>query len=507
LIRQQDQGAVQPALHRPDADAQEAVELDPKSATARYSLGLALYDKGRLEEAIGHYEEAIRLDPKGFSAARFTLGDALRAKGRLEEAIGHYREAIRLDPQESAAGYNNFALALHDKGEHDEAISYYKEAIRLDPKVAVFHYNLGLALRAKGRLEEAIGHCQEAIRLDPALTLARRELYSYQYAAARAAVRDSIGQGRPETRPSDEERVGLRRQALEWLRADLELRTHLHEDGESADLASLSGWSLSAWQTEPALAGVREVAALQKLPDAEREQWLRLWADVAALRAADPLEQGLAHIAQREWGKAAGRYRRALEHREADGGHFWFEYAAVLLLSCDRQGYKNACAHMVEQCGKAPGLRAYHVARACTLAPDGVAESSLPWRLAKKELQGSAEQFWSLTEQGALAYRAGLFQEAMPLFEQSLKADPAPGRAVLNWLWLALANQRLGQAEEARRWLDKANLWLDQYRDGIPASAEAQVGLHLHNWLEANILRREAELLIQRQKNLDGPGE
>jgi hypothetical protein len=68
---------------------------------------------------------------------------------------------------------------------------------------------------------------------------------------------------------------------------------------------------------------------------------------------------------------------------------------------------------------------------------------------------------------------------------------------VLNWLWLALAHQRLGEAEEARRWLGKATVWLDQYRDGMPARGEAEVGLHLHNWLEAHVLRREAESLIR----------
>jgi hypothetical protein len=85
----------------------------------------------------------------------------------------------------------------------------------------------------------------------------------------------------------------------------------------------------------------------------------------------------------------------------------------------------------------------------------------------------------------------------VPLFEQSLKADPMPGRAVLNWLWLALANQRLGKAEEARRWLDKATSWLDQYRDQMPAHAEEELGLDLHNWLEAHVLRREAEAVIR----------
>jgi hypothetical protein len=44
-------------------------------------------------------------------------------------------------------------------------------------------------------------------------------------------------------------------------------------------------WSLSAWQKDPALAGVRDRDGLAKLPDAEREQWQRLWADVAAVIA------------------------------------------------------------------------------------------------------------------------------------------------------------------------------------------------------------------------------
>jgi tetratricopeptide (TPR) repeat protein len=138
------------------------------------------------------------------------------------------------------------------------------------------------------------------------------------------------------------------------------------------------------------------------------------------------------------------------------------------------------------------------VARACTLAPDAVTDASLPGRLAEKELQASARGFWSLTEQGALAYRAGQFQDAVALFEQSLQADATPGRAVVNWVWLALAHQRLGQSEEARRWLAKAQTWLDQYRDGMPTRAEEEFGLHLHNWLEAHVLRREAEALLSQ---------
>ena len=132
--------------------------------------------------------------------------------------------------------------------------------------------------------------------------------------------------------------------------------------------------------------------------------------------------------ARREWGQAGKCYSRALTRGSRDDGHFWFEYAALLLLSGDRQGYVKACERMAEKCGKVPNLRPYHVARACTLAPDALPDASLPGGLAKNELQDFAGQFWSLTEQGALQYRAGRFEEAVALFEQSLGAELEAGQ-------------------------------------------------------------------------------
>lgn len=249
------------------------------------------------------------------------------------------------------------------------------------------------------------------------------------------------------------------------------------------------------------MASVRDPAALARLPDAERQQWQGLWADLAAVIAADPVEKAQDHAKRREWGKAAECYARALNRRPGEDGYIfdsqiWFEYAAVSLLGGDRPRYAKACAHMVERCGKTENMRPYLVARACTLAPDAVEEPSLPARLAAEELEASPQEPWSLTEQGALAYRAGRYQLAVELFERSLRAEPKPGQAVLNWLRLALAQERRGNRAEARRWLEKAAAWLGPFRRGLPARAEEDFGLHLHNWLEAEILRREAEAMI-----------
>jgi eukaryotic-like serine/threonine-protein kinase len=464
---------------------QEALRLDPKNAWAHHNLGFVLRRKGLVEEPIDHFQQSIRLDPNNVMPY-LVLGEVLSKAGRVDEAIHYYQEAIRVDPN-SIMPYIGLGDVLSRAGRVDEAIHYYQEAIRLDPNSALGHHNLGALLLEKGRLDEAIDHFQQVLRIEPKSALASSFLGGTLYAAAQVAVGKAAKKGQL----GEPERAGLRRQALDRLRASLEQKTKLLQDGKLVDL------SLNTWQTDPALASVRDPAELAKLPDAEREKWQQFWADVAQLIAADPLEQGRAHAAHGEWVKAADGYARALTRGPTDDSHFCFEHAALLLLSGDRAGYAKACAHMVERCGKDGGPRAYHVARACTLAPDAVADAALPERLAAVELRGAAKQFWSLTEQGALAYRARRFQESVPLFEQSLQANSQPGRAVVNWLWLALANHRLGKAEEARRWLGKAQAWLDQFGDGMPDRAEAEVGLHLHNWLEAHVLRREAEALIQ----------
>jgi tetratricopeptide (TPR) repeat protein len=154
---------------------------------------------------------------------------------------------------------------------------------------------------------------------------------------------------------------------------------------------------------------------------------------------------------------------------------------------------------MLKRSGR-PGIRPYHVARACTLAPDSVKDAALPGRKAGNELRQNRGAFWALTEQGALAYRAGRYDEAATLLEQSLKADSKPGRAVVNWLWLSLVEHRRGKPAEARAWLEKATKWLGQYPGGIPVLEDDATGRHLHNWLEAQVLCREAESLLAPKK-------
>ena len=117
----------------------------------------------------------------------------------------------------------------------------------------------------------------------------------------------------------------------------------------------------------------------------------------------------------------------------------------------------------------------------------------MPRQLADDEFKRNKAAFWSLAERGALAYRAGRYDEAATLVQLSLNADSKPGHAALDWLWLALVENRRHKPEAARAWLEKATKWLEQYPEDHPVQADNVKGLHLHNWLEAQVLRREAE--------------
>ena len=511
--------------HRQDdalAYARAALALRPQSAAAHNAVGLVLQEMGRMDEAIDEYHKSLAIDPK-YIESLFNVGDALRSVGKFDEAIAGLREAIDSDPT-YVESYIDLGMALQDENRLDEAVNVFKQAIKLDPRNAKAHNNLATVLRLQGHLDDAVAELQEAINIDPKFAIgqinfgealwAKGQLHEaiehiqqatqldlpdveaqilfcgHLFSDACAAVRETKVQqiGKP---PLDETaRANLRLRALGWLRTDLNLVIQLIDNGQG------QATSLFTWENEADLASVRDPAELAKLSESEREQWRRLWAVVASEIVTDPVTQARERVAHGDWAEAARLYAQKLTRRTNIGGEFWFEYAAVQLLTGNKPGYARACAELIGRCGTPGGPRAYHVARAGTLAADAAADFSLLSRLADGELQSHAAEFWSLTERGALAYRAGRFEESIGFFDQSLKADSKPGRAVINWLWLALADQRLGKSDEARRWLEKAQKWLDQFSNGMPAGAETAYGLHLHNWLEANVLRREAESLM-----------
>jgi tetratricopeptide (TPR) repeat protein len=148
----------------------------PGNERAQNNLGnMLVKDPGRLEEAVAHFNEALRLQP-GYADAHYNLGLALnKIPGRRGDAIAQYKEALRLRPGNVEA-LNNLGNALVSMGRPQEAIAPLEEALRLDAGHAEAHFNLGNALSALGRTPEAIVQYREDLRLKPGHLEARFNL-------------------------------------------------------------------------------------------------------------------------------------------------------------------------------------------------------------------------------------------------------------------------------------------------------------------------------------------
>jgi serine/threonine protein kinase/Flp pilus assembly protein TadD len=323
-----------------------AVALRPQSPGVRMNLGIALWNKGRRDEAVAAYRKAVELRPD-YAMAHQRLCGALILHGPQDEAVAACRRAIALSPTD-AGTYFNLGLALGKDHRMDEAVFAFCHAIELKPDYAEAHYTLANALSLQGEFARALaaaqwGHelgsrrsdwvypsaewvkrCQRLVDLDgrlpavlrgeaqpagpaEACEYARLCVYKKRYATAIRFWSDAFradpslaADARAGHRynaacaatlaaaaaPEDPERARCRAQALEWLRADLGAARTVLETGKPIDRV-LTVNRLHHWQGDWDLTGLRDPAALARLPAGDREACKQLWAEVeAVLRSA-----------------------------------------------------------------------------------------------------------------------------------------------------------------------------------------------------------------------------
>src|SRR6266446_5388120 len=126
----------------------DTVAKRPDNPRAHNNLAIALDKRGKIDEAIGHFAEAVRL--KGnYADAHINLGFALVRQGRNKEAIPYYTQAVRLKP-DSPNEHNNLGVALYRDGQINDAIAQFSQAALLKPAFPEAHYNIGLAFAKQG---------------------------------------------------------------------------------------------------------------------------------------------------------------------------------------------------------------------------------------------------------------------------------------------------------------------------------------------------------------------
>lgn len=143
----------------------DTIAKRPDNPRAHLNLGNVAKAAGRLEEAIGRYETALRLKPD-YVEARYNLGSALLLHGRTDEGIARLQEALQLSPDYEDARLN-LALALARAGRGSEAIPHFERLLPVRPQDAGLRYNLGNALMETNRPAEALVRYEEALRIEP----------------------------------------------------------------------------------------------------------------------------------------------------------------------------------------------------------------------------------------------------------------------------------------------------------------------------------------------------
>jgi len=140
-----------------------AAEVVRDNWLAYLKLGDVLAAQGKLDEAIKHYTEALRIEPD-YPTVRNALGIALSRQGKLDEAVSHYTRALQVNP-DLADVHNNLGYALTLQGKLDEAIAHFEETLRIRPDHAKAHNGLGVVLARQGKFDQAIKHYIEALRI------------------------------------------------------------------------------------------------------------------------------------------------------------------------------------------------------------------------------------------------------------------------------------------------------------------------------------------------------
>ena len=149
-----------------------ANEKNYETVAVLFYQGGASYNKGKYEEAIKKYNDAIKLN-SNYAELYNNRGLAKNKLGQHQEAIVDYDKAIELRPNYREA-YNNRGVTKGNLEQHQEAIVDYDKAIELNQNYAEAYNNrcfakknLGQQLNNLDLILSAIADCDKAIELKP----------------------------------------------------------------------------------------------------------------------------------------------------------------------------------------------------------------------------------------------------------------------------------------------------------------------------------------------------
>src|SRR6266516_2783538 len=158
-------GVAPPNVVRPKARAavQRALELAPDLAEVHCASGaLAFICDWDWPRAARDLRRAVELNPRSVTARQWLSYYLVFIEGRLEDGVAQARRALELDPLAPLL-VRQLGMTLTGAGRYDEAVSSFRRAGDLAPMMFQATIHLGLVLNHLGSSDEAIGPLEVAV--------------------------------------------------------------------------------------------------------------------------------------------------------------------------------------------------------------------------------------------------------------------------------------------------------------------------------------------------------
>jgi tetratricopeptide (TPR) repeat protein len=169
------------ALPKAYAAAQKALEINPESAEAHASLGLAMSHRWDWTGAEAEFRRALELDSQ-YANTHHWYGDYLSMRGRHDQALVEARRALEIDPLNLMIS-TWVGLRYYLAHNYAGAIEQNRSSVELDPNFAAAHLLLGEDYVQAGRDSEGVSELKTAASLS-----GTNPLYTAQLAVAFAAA-------------------------------------------------------------------------------------------------------------------------------------------------------------------------------------------------------------------------------------------------------------------------------------------------------------------------------
>ena len=178
---------------------QHAAERYPDSARLAVGLGIALYSRGKYDDAVKALLKAADLNPSDPRSYYFLSKAYDNSPGQANDVIEHFRRFTKLQPQNARAHFY-YAMSMWKGRRAQDANldvrqieSLLRHSIALDPNLAEAHLQLGNLYSDQAKYADAVPEYKRALQQNADLADAHYRLgQAYVHTGQKDAAREQL---------------------------------------------------------------------------------------------------------------------------------------------------------------------------------------------------------------------------------------------------------------------------------------------------------------------------